>query len=368
VTRPTAAVTAYFRTRFLCRDLQMRPDTGPITVRYPSQADQVTLTFMPVEPVPGQPGHTMEAIVWTKRSVPGRPGRDLQILAEQRLPPGSRVEPGALADPEIWDIYFEHGCPPLDVLPEHLDALFTEMQSLHRAAAGRTVQLLRWRHGFEVPTQPFAQRTDEWSLDQETWWRISIRGRGYVQVSLYDLGPSAITRISEVQRLLDADDEMPVGHELLTEAQEQAHLSLRSALVLSLAALEVGFKGLIGELVPAATWLAAELPSPPLEKMLRHYLPLLPKALEVSAGLGDRLNDDVLVQVRKAVELRNNLVHKGKAKIDFRWLHSWMDLCRDLLYLFDFYQGHSWALQEIEGPPGRLGELLRQGDRRVPMA
>jgi hypothetical protein len=356
---------AYFRARFLCRNLHMRPDTGPITVRYPSDMDEATVTFVPVEPVPGQPGHAMEATVCTKRSVPGRPGRDLQVLAEQRLPPGSRVEPSALADPEVRKIYFEHGCPPLDVLPEHLDALFTEMQSLHRAAARRTMQLLRWRYGFEVPTQPFAQRTDEWSLDQKTWWRMAIRGHGYVQASLYDLGPSAITRVSEVQRLLDAGDEMPVGHELLTEAQEQAQLSLRSALVLSLAALEVGFKGMVGELVPAATWLAVELPSPPLEKMLREYLPVLTKASGVDTGLGGTLTDDVLKQVRKAVGLRNSLVHKGKASIDFRWLHSWLDLCRDLLYLFDFYQGHSWALQEIEGPPGRLRELLQPRKRPV---
>jgi hypothetical protein len=350
---------AYFRTRLECRKLKMRPETGPITVRYPSGTDEVTVTLAPLEPVPGQPGHTVEAIVLTKRAISGKPGQDLQVLAEKRLPAGSRVETSDLADPEAQKSYFEYGSPPLDVLPPHLDALFTEMQAAHNAAARQTVQLLRWRHGFDVPTQPFAKQTPEWSLDQQTWWRIPMRGQGHAYVSLEDLGPSAIVRMSEVQSLLDAGDEMPVGHELLTEADEQATLSPRSALVLSLTALEVGFKSMVGELVPTAAWLVAEVPSPPLEKMLRDYLPLLPKSSGIGSNLRDALTDNVLNDVRKAVLLRNNLVHRGEAKIDFRWLYSWLDLCRDLLYLFDFYQGHSWALQHLEYPPERLGELLR---------
>ena len=273
---PTSAVTGYFRTRLVCRKLKMRPDTGPLTIRYPSAKDEVTVAFVPLEPVPGQSSYTMEAVVLTRRAISGKPGQDLQVLAEQRLPPGSRVEPSHLVDPEVQKIYFEHGCPPLDVLPPHLDALFTDMQTAHYTAALRTVQLLRWRHGFEVPTYPFAQQTAEWSLDQQTWWRMSSRGQGHARISREDLGPSAGTRVAEVQRLLDAGEEIPVGHELLTEAEEQARLSPRSALVLSLAALEVGFKSLVGEVAPAAAWLIAEVPSPPLEKMLRHYLPVLP--------------------------------------------------------------------------------------------
>jgi hypothetical protein len=362
VTRPTSAVTAYFRTRLLCRNLQIRPDTGAIAVRYPPEKAEVTVTFVPLEPVPGEIGYTMEARVLTRRAIPGRPGQDLQVLAEQRLPPGSRVEPSHLADPEVQRIYFESGCPPLDVLPPHLDALFTEVHTMHSAAARRTVQLLRWRHGFEVPTRPFALIVAEWSLDQETWQMMSVRGQGRVRTSLHDLGPSAVGRMVEVQRLVDAGCEMPVGHELLAEAEEYAFVSVRSALVLSLAALEVGFKGLVSNLVPAAAWLVAEVPSPPLEKMLRDYLPMLPKALEVNAGGGDTLTVTVLDEVRKAVRLRNDLVHTGKAKIDGRWLDSWLNLCRDLLYLFDFYQGHSWALRQIEGPPGHPAELIRQED------
>jgi hypothetical protein len=362
VTKPTNAVSASFRTRLLCLNLQIRPETGPIAVRFPSEKAEVTVTFVPLEPVPSEIGYTMEATVLTKRAIPGRPGQDLQVLAEQRLPQGSRVEPSHLADPEVQRIYFESGCPPLDVLPPHLDALFTEVHAEHGAAARRTVQLLRWRYGFEVPTQPFALIAAEWSLDQETWQMMSARGQGRVRVSLRDLGPSAIGRMSEVQRLLDTGCEMPVGHELLAEAEEYAFASLRSSLVLSLAALEVGFKGLVSNLVPAAAWLVAEAPSPPLEKMLRDYLPMLPKTLEGKAGGRDTLTVTVLDEVRKAVRLRNDLVHTGKAKNDGRWLDSWLSLCRALLYLFDYYQGHSWALRQIEGPPGHLAELIRQED------
>jgi hypothetical protein len=349
---------AYFRTRVLCRNLRMRPDTGPVVVRYPSEKGEVTITLLPLEPMPDGIDCGMEATVLTKRAIPGQPGQALQALAEQRLPPGSRVEPSHLTDPEAEQVYFESGTPPLDVLPQHLEELFAEVHAEHGRAARRTLRLLRWRHGLDVPTQPFAQVAAEWSLDQETWRMLPARGQGRVRISSVSLGLLAAERTAEVQRLLDAGLEMPIGHELLVEAEEHAITSVRSSLVLSLAALEVGFKGLVSRLVPDAAWLVVELPSPPLERMLRDYLPLLPKVLEVNVGAADTLTTTALAEVRKAVTLRNDLVHTGRAKIDGRWLDSWLQLCGDLLYLFDFYQGHRWALGEI-GEPGRLPGLIQ---------
>jgi len=140
---------------------------------------------------------------------------------------------------------------------------------------------------------------------------MPARGRGRVRTSSVSLGLGAAERMSEVQRLLDADLDMPVGHELLVEAGEYAFASPRSSLVLSLAALEVGFKDLVGKLVPGAAWLVAEVPSPPLERMLRDYLPSLPKVLEINVGAADTLIPTVTAEVRKANDLRNNLVHTG---------------------------------------------------------
>jgi hypothetical protein len=177
---------------------------------------------------------------------------------------------------------------------------------------------------------------------------------------LVSLGIRPAERMLEVQRLLDGGLEMPVGHELLAEAEEHAFSSVRSSLVLSLAALEVGFKGLVSKVVPDAAWLVGEMPSPPLEKMLRDYLPLLPKVLEVNGGRGNVLTTTVMDEVRKAVRLRNALVHTGSAKIEGRWLDSWLRLCGDLVYLFDFYQGHPWALRVTRGPDD-LPRLLQQG-------
>jgi hypothetical protein len=361
VSRPRSAVMTYFRTRLLCRNLQIRPNTGPIAVRYPSEKGEVTITLMPLEPIPDDIDCGMEATVLTKRAISGKPGQALQALAKQRLPPGSRVEPSHLADPEIQQVYFEYGTPPLDVLPQHLEELFTEVHAQHSRAARRTLHLLRWRHGLDVPTQPFAQIAADWSLDQKTWRMMPAHGKGRVQISSVSLGLRAAERMSEVQRLLDDRLEMPIGHELLLEAEEHAFASVRSSLVLSLAALEVGFKGLVSKLVPDAAWLVAEVPSPPLDKMLRDYLPLLPKVLELNVGAANTLTTTALAEVRKAMGLRNDLVHTGIAKIDGRWLDSWLQLCGDLLYLFDFYQGHRWALR-VTGGPDRLPGLMQQTD------
>jgi hypothetical protein len=351
-------VTAYFRTRVRCRNLRIQADTDPIAVRYPSEKGEVTITLLPLEPMPDGTDSGMGVTVLTKRAISGRPGQALQALVEQRLPQGSRVEPSHMAYPEVEREYFESGTPPLDVLPQHLEELFAEVYAEHSTAARRTLRLLRWRHGLDVPTQPFALMAAEWSLDQENWRMMPLRGQGRVRASLVSLGVRAAERTSEAQRLLDAGLEMPIGHELLMEAEEFAFTSVRSSLVLSLAALEVGFKSLVSKLVPDAAWLVAEVPSPPLEKMLRDYLPLLPNVLEVNVGAANALTTTALAEVRKAVKLRNDLVHTGIAKIDGRWLDSWLQLCGDLLYLFDFYQGHRWALGEI-GEPGRLPGLMQ---------
>ena len=88
--------------------------------------------------------------------------------------------------------------------------------------------------------------------------------------SLKDVPPE------EIVRMVESGDQEPVAHQLLREAWELRSSNPRSALAIGIAAAEIGVKDLIASLVPNAQWLVMEMPSPPVVKILREYLPMLP--------------------------------------------------------------------------------------------
>jgi hypothetical protein len=104
-------------------------------------------------------------------------------------------------------------------------------------------------------------------------------------------------------------------------------------------------KHFIGDLVPHAEWLALHAPTPPLEKILTEYLPILPVKLRVNSAppfVPKRLVD----AVRKGIKLRNETAHAGRS-IEQDTLEEILRAVRDLLYLLDIYAGHQWAIETI---------------------
>jgi len=150
-------------------------------------------------------------------------------------------------------------------------------------------------------------------------------------------GPVALT----VQEMLNAGVEEPLGHALWREAWDQRHMSPRSAMLLGVAALEVGIKQFISAAVPDSTWLVEEAPSPPIERMLKEYLPRLPPQ-------GKAPPDDVLKIVRTAVQARNRVVHSGKANFSYETLEASLATIRDLLWKLDAERGFAWATDHLE--------------------
>ena len=65
---------------------------------------------------------------------------------------------------------------------------------------------------------------------------------------------------SEMESLIKAVNNEPIGHELFLEAWELRKSNPRSALIIGMSAAEVGFKQCIGKLVRDAEWLATNAP------------------------------------------------------------------------------------------------------------
>jgi hypothetical protein len=99
-------------------------------------------------------------------------------------------------------------------------------------------------------------------------------------------------------------------------------------------------KQLIATLVPTARWLVEELPSPPLVKMMKHYVPDLPVRVEVDRDR--RCPKHLLTKLQAAVEERNDVVHRGATPGIY--LRETLLAVRELLYLLDFYAGNLWAV------------------------
>jgi hypothetical protein len=113
-----------------------------------------------------------------------------------------------------------------------------------------------------------------------------------------------------------------------------------------MSAVEVGFKHLIADLVPDAAWLAIEVPSPPLDKILKDYLPKLP----VRSKLWEHnpvIPAKMIRVITEGMKARNKLAHSGRFLPDEDELQSLLFTINDLLLLFDVYSGETWAIHHV---------------------
>jgi hypothetical protein len=159
-----------------------------------------------------------------------------------------------------------------DPTTEFIDTVLGDL----RAAMTSTAILFRWRQGMaDGPPNPCHTLKASYSNDGEIWREVTlIRG---VKIRLESVTSAPEGGVSEqVVEWANAGIEEPLGRQLFREAWSQRNSRPRSALVIGVAAAEVGFKKLVGSLVPQAQWLVDNVQTPALSKMLSKFLPTLP--------------------------------------------------------------------------------------------
>jgi hypothetical protein len=210
-------------------------------------------------------------------------------------------------------------------------------------AARRAVEIMRWRHGSPGHTRPIrSSLTSRWSIDGSDWKGVTDNMSGVMTMGP-GYKPWSIAIEQSVQELIQNRSSEPIGHDLYREATALEHSNPRSATVLAVAAAEVGFKQFVLTLVADARWLVENLPSPPLAQMLVDFLPTLPVRCRVK-GQQPLIPSSLLDEIKKAVKLRNEIVHRGQAPgLKIQTINSVLHTVRDLLYLLDFYSGNQWA-------------------------
>ena len=206
--------------------------------------------------------------------------------------------------------------------------------------ARNTITTLRWRLSLSGSHNPF--QSFLWlygSLDGSTWFRLPTT----TTVSVSDmLVPKVTQQLSEEivgmvsNRILES-----VYHEIYRETALHSSSDRRAALVLGIAAAEIGCKKLVSNLVPNSTWLMSEIPSPPLISLLRDYLPIIEPRFSISPEL---------IRVLEAgVQKRNQIVHGKSTSVDHKQVSSVLSAVKGLLFWFDFYSGYEWSEQYARG-------------------
>jgi hypothetical protein len=201
----------------------------------------------------------------------------------------------------------------------------------------------RWRANIDGPHNPFRSRGWRFCLESDDWTPMPSTIRGIITVGL--ARPKDLSALAPEIGALVASGGEPLGHQMLREAWMQRVENPRSAIVLGIAAVEVGLKEYIAVAVPGARWLVEELPTPPVVTMLRDYLPTLTRA-DGAPGTASPPPETTLKVLTKGVRLRNRAAHVG-AKISNTEAESVLRAVRDVLWLLDFYRGHRWVLQYV---------------------
>jgi hypothetical protein len=259
-------------------------------------------------------------------------------LAAGELPDGSQSEDDVKRQSYRDGVYHSYSLP-FDQYPAKVQAFMAEIYQTLYEWASRVWRLLRWRSNAIGSHEVFQTiLASEWSRDgQPPWYKLPVKG--YVTA-----GDWAIPRLDapvaySVQRLLTSGIAEPTSEELLREASAASGANPRAGLLLAVAAAEVGFKELVIDLVPEVRWLTLNVPSPPLVKLLSHYLPELP----VRHGVAAPPPRELRRVMQKAVDTRNELAHQGKFdRLDID-LYEVLEVVWSLLHQFAYYRGFTWV-------------------------
>lgn len=289
--------------------------------------------------------------------------RGFAALADFRLPEGTpqssllnwrrfqdasgRLKPGM--------VYPQSGLPPA------MSAFIEQTRKDLVQAISRSCLALRWRYALLGPTNPLRAMNagPEWSLDGSTWHPLPANpdARTHLGPDVYPTDAVA----AAVQTLLDAGQDEPTAHQIYREALEHRAGNRRTALVIGVAALEVGIKAFVSQWNPSAHWLISNTPSPLIRRTLAEYLP----SLETPTTRNDRVlapPKAVLDLIDKAVSIRDRVAHPLGEDIPHETLEEILTAIRDVLWMLDYYGGAEWAASHISAPTRAALGLLSDED------
>lgn len=233
---------------------------------------------------------------------------------------------------------------PLDIMPRAFQSRSKEIRNELSNLIKNFFTTFRWVLKISGPHNPYSFVDFQFSQNKEAWesipasWTVSIVQKKPIVIGKEKQGP--------IKKLWIEGSREPLGHELIREAQNIFSSNPRSALLIGCSALETGLKKYIAFGIPKSEILLEEIPSPPVEKMIKQILPEIHKALNLDS-LDPFIEKDKEKYLRKWIFSRNQVAHGRKTTIDIDKLDEFLKFIQMLLYKLDSFQGHDWAKSHI---------------------
>jgi hypothetical protein len=258
---------------------------------------------------------------------------------------------------------------PFEYYPPDLQQLCDTVSKDLFDAAARFVKLLIWQQDVDSPHWPFTSHHLYWRVTEGMYHLIGLRGQAS-QVRhpvgfMWDAQDQ-----TEFFELWHSGASEPLAHELLREARSLVLNSPRSALLTLASALETGVKSHIARQVPKTAWLLEKLSAPPIDRLLREYIPQLHDSEKIE--FWTKLSS-LFKTAEKMAKDRNALTHSGKMLVKYDKLKKYFGMVSDILYILDFLDGHTWAMGNVQTetrkllgwpPPRHKRFLIRVLDNR----
>lgn len=209
--------------------------------------------------------------------------------------------------------------------------------------AFRVLQLSRWLGGLASASLPEAGQVFQWSIDGAVWHSAPTSDDpqfiGEGEFVLDDRWPDVLQTFISHEHIAE-----PLAWQVFHEAVALRFRSPRAAFVLALTAVEVGIKLLPGSLSPSSSeaWLALEIQTPHLDKLLYGYVPLLTEK-RVTGKPKEAIPNKLRQRLVAASALRNKLVHSNEPPPRDEVVAEVLDDVYNFLYLLDWFSGTEWA-------------------------
>jgi len=200
--------------------------------------------------------------------------------------------------------------------------------------------LASWRTGSAVDLSDLPEKAKiYWSEDKKDWHRLLLKNNSGA-ITLGGVVESSKKVGDDLADLFLRSEKAPVYRGFLDQAI--IDYKLDSAMVMAVAALEIAVKQTIQKVHPETDWLLQEIPSPPVHKMLKDYLPTLESPFVDDNG-GIKVSTELLDEVKKAVQARNEIIHKGSIKWPVRRRYKSILMMEWVIRWLEYYQGYSWS-------------------------
>lgn len=277
--------------------------------------------------------------------------------------PSSEILAGLRGELGHPDDFFKATKDGLGALPEAYGNYLKEAAARLSRLAMDAYDLLRWRHStLDGPNNftidpgllfwaVFPEGAGPTPVDSLDWRQVhsGMRLLGLPPGGYLDVRPQAAKCVVE---LLKHRTQAPLGHVLFREAWRIRDSNFRSSLVMAVAAAESGVKEFISSVAPDTSWLLENLSSPPLDRILRDYLPTLASKAAGFARVPS-LSKSWQTTLQRAIAARNRIVHGRAVALDEIQLDATLSPVLEFLYFLDQHAGHSWATE----PRGRTDDL-----------